>query len=156
MNASVRLTPSIAILVALALACNGDLGPGTLSSDTYVLEEVDGDPVPAVVYSNEFVEFYVVSDTIRLRHDGTGTISGVRSAVALQPGIPGGQDPTWGTADIRFRRVLRGIEIDYVCPANADCAPPPHLIAAERDNRLEVSWAPSLIGRSPMIYTAVD
>jgi hypothetical protein len=156
MNASVCFTPTSAILIALALACNGDLGPGTLSSDTYVLQEVDGDPVPAVLYSNEFVEFYVVSDTIRLRPDGTGTISGVRSAMPLQPGIPGGQDPTWGTADIRFRRVLRGIEIDYVCPANADCVAPPHLFAVERGDRLEVSWAPSLLGRSPMIYREVQ
>ena len=156
MNASVRFTPAPAILIALALACSGDLGPGTLSSSTYVLETVDGDPVPALLYSNQFVEFYVVSDTIRLRPDGTGTISGVRSAVPLQPGIPGGQDPTWSTADIRLRRVLREIEIDYVCPANADCAPPPHLIAVERGHRLEVSPAPSLLGRSPMIYRAVE
>ena len=155
MNASVRFTPAPAILIALALACSGDLGPGILSS-TYVLEEVDGDPVPAVIFSNQFVEFYLVSDTIRLRPDGTGTISGVRSAVPLQPGIPGGQDPTWSTADIRFRRGLPGIEIDYVCPADADCAPPPHLIAVERGHCLEVSWAPSLPGRSPMIYRAVE
>ena len=155
MNASVRFAPISAILIVLALACSGDVGPGTLVSDTYVLEEVDGDPVPAVLYSNEYSEIYAVSDTIRLRANGTGTISGVRSTESLLPGIPA-QEPTWGTADIRFRRVLRGIEIDYVCPANADCAPPPHLIAVERGDRFDVSWAPSLLGRSPMIYTAVE
>jgi len=155
MNASVRIPPTLPILVALGLACSGDLGPGTVSRDTYVLQEVDGDPLPTVLYSNEYAEVYVVSDTIRLRTDGTGTISGVRSAGSLQPGIPA-EEPTWYTADIRFRRLMRGIEIDYVCPANANCVAPPHFTAVERDNRLEVWVAPSLNGRSPMIYTAVD
>jgi hypothetical protein len=155
MNASVHFPLTLPMLIALALACNGDLGPGTVSSSTYVLQEVNGDPLPTALYSKEYVAVHVVSDTIRLRADGTGTNSGIRSAEPLQPGIPA-QDPTWGAAEIRFRRVLRGIEIDYVCPINADCAPPPHFTAIERDNRLEVWWAPSLIGRSPMIYTAVD
>jgi hypothetical protein len=155
MNASVRLPPPLPVLLALALACSGDLGPGTISSDTLVLQEVDGDPLPTVLASNEDYEIHVLSDTLRLRADGTGTISGVLSAEPLRPGLPA-QEPTWGTADIRYRRLLRGMEIDYVCPPNASCVAPPHLIAVERGDRLEVAWAPSLNGRSPMIYTAVD
>ena len=93
MNASVRFAPISAILIVLALACSGDLGPGTLVSDTYVLEEVDGDPLPTVRASNEDYALYVVADTIRLRADGTGSSSGVYSAEPLRSGIPG-QEPT--------------------------------------------------------------
>ena len=154
MTVSVSFRIALAMLAALALGCEGSHGPSHFLS-TFVLREVQGDPLPTVLYTNEYVEVHVISDTIRLRADGTGTISGVQASEPLQPSIAP-QPPTWSTADIRFRRGIDRIEIDYVCPINANCAPPPHLIAVERENRLRVTWAPGMIGRSPMIYEAVD
>lgn len=150
----VSFRTALATLAVLTLGCEGSHGPSN-TPRTYVLREVQGDPLPTVLYTNEYVAVHVISDTIRLRADGTGTISGVRSSEPLQPLILP-QPPTWGTADIRFRRGIDRIEIDYVCPPNANCAPPPHLIAVEGNNRLQVTWAPSLIGRLPMIYVAVE
>jgi hypothetical protein len=145
---------ALAMLAALTLGCEESHGPTDFQS-TYVLTEVQGDPLPTVLYANEYVEVHVISDTIRLRADGTGAISGVRASEPLQPSILP-EPPTWSTAEIRFRRGINRLEIDYVCPGNANCAPPPHLIGVERGNRLHVTWAPSLIGRSPMIYAAVE
>jgi hypothetical protein len=154
MSALVSFRTALPALAALTLACEGSHGPSNFLR-TYALREVQGDPLPTVLYTNEYVAVHVLSDTIRLRADGTGSISGVRSSEPLQPLILP-QPPTWSTADIRFRRGMDRIEIDYVCPANANCAPPPHLIAVEGDNRLQVTWAPGMTGRSPMIYVAVE
>lgn len=154
MFASLRLQLAFPALVALTLSCTGDLGPA-VGSSTYVLREVAGDPLPTVLASNEFGSIIVYSDTIRLRHDGTGTISGVRAFEPLQAGIPI-EEPTWGTADIRFQARWDRTEIAYVCPVNANCAPPPDLIAAQQGPHLHVIWGPSLRGRSPMIYAEVE
>jgi hypothetical protein len=154
MSVSVSLRVALAMLAALTLGCEGSHGPSNFLS-TFVLREVQGDPLPTVLYANEYVEVHVISDTIRLRADGTGTISGVRASEPLQPSILP-QPPTWSTAEIRFRRGIDRIEIDYVCPINANCPPPPHLIAVEGNGRLQVTWAPGMIGRSPMIYAAVE
>jgi hypothetical protein len=141
------------ISVLLTLGCGGDVGPNSVVS-TYVLRQVAGDELPTVLYSNEYGSVHVLSDTIRLETDGTGTISGVRAVEPLQPGLLP-EAPTWGTAEIRFRTANHRIEMAYVCPPNANCAPPPHLIAHRRENGLHVTWA-GLSGRSPMVYQAVE
>jgi hypothetical protein len=144
----------VIVLAMLSFACQGSILPVEEPS-TYVLREVEGDPLPTLLYTNEFVAVTVLSDTIRLNPDGSGTISGVTSSEPVQLLILP-QPPTWVSADIRFRRVRNQLEIEYVCPSDADCAPPPHLIAIEGDRRLEVAPAPGMLGRSPRIYTAVD
>lgn len=152
------LNPINALLVLLGfgLAC----GPSTMPVEeppTYVLREVAGDPLPTLLVTNEHFAFTVLADTIRLHPDGTGTISGVTSAEPVQPlllPVP----PTWASADIRYRVLGLGdqLEIEYLCPPNANCAPPPHLLATRQGSRLVVSPAPGMLGRSPRIYTAVD
>ena len=154
MLASLRFQLAFPTLVALTLSCSGDLGPA-VGPRTFVLRQVEGDPLPTVLASNEFGSIIVYSDTIRLRADGTGTISGVRAFEPLQPGIPI-EEPTWGTADIRFQALRDRTEIEYVCPINANCAPPPDLIAAQQGPHLRVIWGPNLRGRSPMIYAEAE
>ena len=154
MFASVRLLPTVAILPALTLACNESLGPRN-AAGTYVLRQVEQDPLPTTLSANEFFAVRVISDTIRMRSDGTGTISGVREAVPLQPGVPG-DGPVYITSNIRFKAVGDQLEIEYECPDLALCVPPPHLIAQVLQDGLTARWGPSMSGRSPLVYEQVQ
>jgi len=79
---AVRLHPNLVIVAALTLACDESLGPGD-AAGTYVLRQVEQDPLPTTLSANEFFAVRVISDTIRMRSDGTGTISGAaRSGAA--------------------------------------------------------------------------
>lgn len=166
--------------VTLGLACGPSTMPVEDHTPTYVLREVAGDPLPTLLVTNEHFAFTVLSDTIRLYHDGTGTISGVTSAEPVQPlllPVP----PTWASAEIRYQVLGLGnqLEIEYPCPPDAmvgpmtpshermmmtsgstngtpSCAPPPHLLATRHGNLLVVAPAPGMLGRSPRIYSLAD
>jgi hypothetical protein len=177
------LTGAVHVLVVpvtLSLACEPSTMPIEQEPPTYVLQEVAGDPLPTLLVTNENFAFTVLSDTIRLYPDGTGTISGVTSAEPVQPlllPVP----PTWASAEIRYqvRRLGDQLEIEYPCPPDAmagsmtpshetmmmtsgstngtpSCAPPPHLLATRQGNLLVVAPAPGMLGRSPRIYTLAD
>jgi hypothetical protein len=157
MFASVSFRTSLAILVALTIACGESAGPEVAPGvvpGTFVLRRVAGDPLPTVLYNNEIFATLVVSDTIRLRPDGTGTISGVREAVPLQPGLVG-DGPVHILTNFHFRRVGGQVEITYDCPPGALCIKPPHLIARPQPGGLTVRWGHADSGRSPMIYEEV-
>jgi hypothetical protein len=94
---------------------------------------------------------WVLTDTVRLGPDGTGSQSGVYEWIGVDS-----QGPMWGSSEIRYRRLGTYIEIDYVCPPNANCVPPPHLIGQRIAGGLRLEWAPTLSGRSPMIYRQVE
>ena len=147
---AVRLHPNLVIVAALTLACDESLGPGD-AAGTYVLRQVEQDPLPTTLSANEFFAVRVISDTIRMRSDGTGTISGVREAMPLQPGVPG-DGAVYITSNIRFKAVGDQLEIEYECPDLALCVPPPHLIAQVLRDGLTARWGPSMSGRSPLVY----
>ena len=105
-------------------------------------------------YENGLFATRVISDTIRLRSDGTGTISGVRESMPLPPGVPG-DGPVHIASNIRFKAVGDQVEIEYECPDLALCIPPPHLIASLRPDGLTAGWGPKMSGRSPLVYEQV-
>jgi hypothetical protein len=143
----------LAILVALTIACGDSAGPEA-AIGTYVLRRVDGDLLPTVLYDNGIFATRVISDTIRLRPDGTGTISGVRETVPLQPGLPG-DGPLHILTNFHFVTVAGRLEITYDCPPGALCIRPPHLIALPQPGGLTVRWGHAGSGRAPMIYQEV-
>jgi hypothetical protein len=152
-SSSTPLATAFAILSVLTLACQESLGP-TDAPGTYVLRRVERDPLPTVLYDNEIYAVRVIADTIRLRPDGTGIISGVYEAVPLHEGLPA-EGPVYSTTSIRYRAVRDQLEIEYVCPDLANCLPPPHLIARRLPSGLTVRWGPSLFGRSPLLYVSI-
>src|SRR3954469_5962851 len=115
-------------LSAVFLSCSSSTEPHS-GTTTYVLTEVDGDPLPTVLFTNDVVQVTVLSDTIRLNADGTGTTSGLQRFVLLQPDGPP-EGPQAITSPIHYRSTTHGLEIDFDCPANANCAPPPHLLGS--------------------------
>src|SRR5687768_4531751 len=70
----------LVLLAAVVSGCLSALGPENVSG-TYVLVRVGGDTVPAVVFVDELFTVRVISQSIVLRADGTGTISGVEQVV---------------------------------------------------------------------------
>ena len=157
MSAPVSFRTTLAILVALTIACGESTGPEVapdVAPGTFVLIRVAGDPLPTVLYTNGIFATRVISDTIRLRPDGTGTISGVRETVALQPGLTG-EGPVHIRTDFHFTTVGGQLEIIYDCPFGALCIKPPHLIARPQQGGLTVRWGHANSGRSPMIYEEV-
>jgi hypothetical protein len=50
---------------------------------------------------------------------------------ALKSDPQPGDGPVYITSNIRFKAVGDQLEIEFVCPDAADCAPPPHLLAQE-------------------------
>lgn len=67
----------------------------------YVLRQVEQDPLPTLLVNNDIYATYVLSDTIRLRANGTGTISGVEESVPLLEGLPT-EGPVHITIDFRY------------------------------------------------------
>jgi hypothetical protein len=152
MTASVWLNSALASLISVTLACSDSTGPGP-SPEVFVLRQVQQDLLPTVMSQNEFFVIRVLSDTIRLRGDGTGNFSGVRESVPSQGGS--GEGPVHIGSDLHYRVIGTRVEIDFDCPDMAICVPPPHLIANSVGDQLTASWGPHMSGRSPLVYEKV-
>jgi hypothetical protein len=146
-----RFLAVLALIFGLAVGCGTTTEPTALAPSTYVLRRVAGDPLPTVLYQNEVLEVRVLSESIHLQSDGTGTISGVQESRLLTSGTPA--DPPEAVAiPIHYRKQLDHLEIDFDCPPNAICVPPPHLIGALHGSSLQVYWSPGMTGREPLEY----
>ena len=142
------------VLLALTLACGDSTDPGA-AAGTYVLQRIDQDPVPAVVFADETYAHYIVSDTIRFLGANRGTISGVQEVVPLQAGLPA-EGPVSIRINFRYATVGEELEFEFECPPNANCAPGPHLIARHTTGGLIARWGALSLGRSPLVYIQVN
>jgi hypothetical protein len=84
--------------------------------------------------------------------DGTGIQVSVHEIEPLVDGIEP-EAPTRGDAVLRFQTVNGRVEIAYICPPNANCAPPPHLVARRMAEGLRMDFALGL--RVPLHYVRV-
>jgi hypothetical protein len=152
MTASVWFNSALTSFIGLTLACSSPAGPGD-APGIFVLTQVQQDPLPTVLSENEYFAVRVFSDTIRLREDGTGSISGVRESVPLQGGSSAG--PIHIANGLHYRVVDGRIEIEFDCPPLATCIAGPHLIADRQGDHLVATWGPHMSGRSPLSYQKV-
>jgi hypothetical protein len=124
----------------------------------YVLTRVAGEPLPTLIFSTDFSPT-VVADTLRLRADGTGSRMrlvvlspgtsrsprlGFGSELATKATMDSGVDTTIrltsvAATNLTFEVVGGLLAITYVCPINADCAPPPHAIGVRTSVGLTVT-----------------
>jgi len=111
----------------ITLGCTDSLAPEDVAG-LYVLERIGSEPLPAVMWENELNTVLVTSGTIRLRPDGSGTVSGTEESIPRQDGLPA-TNTSRLDVPIRFRTDGVRIEIEFLCPANANCSPPPHIVA---------------------------
>jgi hypothetical protein len=144
------------LAVASLPACESSTDAEPSLSGSYVLRTVAGESLPTVLSTNEFYEFRVLADTLRLTPGGTGTLSGVEQARSLTPSLP---DEEPESVTIQFHYQVSGaneIAIAFDCPDNGNCVAPPHMTARLTNTGLQVSWAPSLGGRNPMVFVAIS
>jgi hypothetical protein len=142
---------SATLLVLLTLSCSDSLEPGTLGQ-SYRLDRVAGEALPTVLYTNELGTFHIISQFIHFGPKGTGSLSETAQMVP-HTGEP--REPQESTSGIQWAEVDGRIEIEFDCPANADCLAGPHLIARIDGHALRATWGPRINGRSPLLYVEV-
>ena len=121
-----RASAAVAILVVVVTAaCQDPIQPSDIAGD-YVLVSVAGDPLPAVLIENQLWRFRVHSQELVLTADGEG-----RLTTSGEGGPTDGASPpeafSW-ESELLYRVDDRRIVVEYVCPMDATCMAPPHLI----------------------------
>ena len=91
---------SATLLVFLARSCSDSLEPGTLGQ-SYRLDQVAGDALPTVLYTNEVGTFHIISQFIHFGPKGTGSLSETAQMVP-HTGEP--QEPQESTSGIQWGR----------------------------------------------------
>ena len=149
-NSSTLLARATAGLVAVLTCGCGD----SLATDdvvgSYVLRRVGPDPLPTVLFSNDYVTSRVLSDTLQLTTNGRGTRASLQ---VVQQRATGVVDTVRSEAGFRFQVSDGRVEIAFDCPINANCAPPPHLVGHPLSGDLEIDYA--LGARVPLLYARI-
>jgi len=141
------------LLVLLASACGDSLAPGTLGQ-AYTLVEVANDPLPTELHTTDDGTIRVISQSIRFGPKGSGSFSETSELVPLDPHRPR-PGPVQVDFGIQWVEVEGRVEIEFDCPANANCLAGPHLIARVDGHALRATWGPHMSGRSPLRYEEV-
>lgn len=113
------------LALLLTGACGSPFGPVELG-DAYQLTSVSGEALPAIVLENEHATIVVLSDTLRFFADDRGVQ--VRHQEVTEASTP--ETPAIQRHERAFGYRITGdrIEIAFVCPPNASCVAPPHLV----------------------------
>jgi hypothetical protein len=132
-----RAVQSTAVLLCVVPAgCQVSVGPSGVWG-LYGLERVGESSLPAVIYSDEFIVFTILADTLEFEADCRGRRITVQAAEYLQPGGSPGHE-TRSEAAFTCRSVGGRIEISFVCPPEASCIAPPHMRARQIPGGLQV------------------
>ena len=147
-----RCAPGQAVVIVLLLGasgCDDPLAPAEVAG-TYALQSIAGEPLPALLIDYPHYRLRVDEDELRLNADGTGRR--ITAGVGERLDVQDGPEPVVWDTDLRFRIVGQRIEIEEVCPPNATCLPPPHLIARPVPGglRVEVTYG----DRNPLSYAS--
>ncbi|HEX9565361.1 MAG TPA: hypothetical protein VF981_15375 [Gemmatimonadaceae bacterium] len=148
MSAASLLRSAASSLVALSLlACDSPTGNPQLPSDNYALRSIANVAVPAPWTPNPAIETRMLSASLRLWPDGTGTWHAV---IESEPMIATYQQDS----DFTYVRTGAGIEVSLGCPDNASCIAGPHLIGDVTASG--IIFTTSLITRAPLVFDAVQ
>jgi len=142
----------ITILCAvLPLACGEPLSPGDVVG-IYALQRVASEPLPAVLFTNDYVTVRVFADTLRLSLDSRR----MRVFVGVSEPAGAGQpvEPLRWESAFGFTIIGDRIEVAFACPPNANCVAPPHLVLERTPDGLRAEFA--LGERVPLIYDRVS
>jgi hypothetical protein len=150
----ISLPFGVAMVAALVLGCDST-GPGPITRGIYVLQRVAGNPLPAVLQTTDLFNIRVLSDTLLLRSDGTGVISGVREIAPREPGGPA-EGPFSIVTPFHSETSRGEIAITFDCPPNALCIEGPHMLARTADGGLTARWGPGISGQAPLEYELVE
>lgn len=127
----------VLVVAALSLAflssgCGSPVGPEG-SAGIYVLEQINGDPLPAVTTAHEFGVTEILADTLWLETDGTGM-----RHVTYRSTETGAGSQTYRSEDpFTYTLNIEGLEIAFECRdvillqrsvGMASCIAPPHFV----------------------------
>jgi hypothetical protein len=144
---------TVLIGITFAAGCTDVLSPAEYIGE-YALTRVAGNALPAFVFDNGSVSAVVVADTIRVRSDGTGSRTSVRVYTNVNRHVAiTAPTRVEGTTEFVYRVVQNRLEITTVCAANANCAPPPHVVAIRTSGGLRVTFEG--IARVPQEYSVI-
>lgn len=148
-----RPAPGHALVLLLLLgaaSCDDPLAPAELAG-TYELRSIAGEPLPTLLVDYPHYRLRVDQDELVLNADGTGRR--ITRGVSERLDVEGGPEPVLWDTELRFRVDDQRIEIEEVCPPNASCLPPPHLIARAVRGGLRVEETYG--DRNPLFYAPV-
>ena len=142
------------VLVLLVLfgatSCADPLAPAQVAG-TYALQSIAGEALPALLTDYPHYRLRIDDDELRLNADGTGRR--ITTGVGERLDVEADPEPVFWDTEVRFRIVDQRIEIEEVCPINATCLAPPHLIARRVPGGLRVE---NRYGdRNPLSYASV-
>jgi hypothetical protein len=147
-----RIARTITLLcAAIPVACSDSLAPGDVVG-TYALRSVAGDALPTLLYTTEFVKIRVFADTLRFTLDGRGSSSTFRESEPVKGDGP--TEPFRWQQEFSYKLVDDRIEVAFICPPNANCAAPPHIVLRGVSTGLRADFAYG--ARLPLFYSLVD
>lgn len=114
------------LLALLAAGCDSDpVAPRQVAAE-YVLQSVNGGPLPAEKFDNGTFSFVLLSETLRPEEDGSGIQESVHRTDFADPAKPDHR------SDSLFRLTYRllgdRLEVSFYCPPEALCTGGPHLV----------------------------
>ena len=134
------------ILSAGSIGCDASTASPVPPGDEYVLRSIADMPVPAPWAPNTALDTRMMSATLTLRPDGTGSWHAV-----VEESVGG----TTYQQDSEFTYGLTGtaISVSFTCPDLASCIAGPHLTG--RVTATGIIFTTSLTTRAPLVFDVV-
>jgi hypothetical protein len=140
MTTSHRVSRGLAAASLSLLTSCGEPTSPSRAAGVYVLTQVAGDALPTALLTNESVRIMVIADTLRLSPDGTGVRTSAYRTDFLSI-LDKAPESSEHSQAFSFRVTGDRVEIGFHCPPNANCAPPPHIIATRSGEGLDIEFA---------------
>jgi hypothetical protein len=127
--------------------------PG-LTARMYVLRQVAGDPIPAILVDNEHATIVSLADTVWLERDGTGREAATERSI--DKGIAGAPVVRRDERPFSYEVARDRITVSFECNdvIIRSCAAPPHLRGVLTSSSLVFHQALHI--RTPLVYERVQ
>jgi hypothetical protein len=125
----------------LLIGCHDSTAPGLLGT-MYVLQSIDGQPLPAPYAANLQLPDRMFADTLVLRDDGTG-----ESRTVIEESLGGAKDHQ--VQQLTYSGTNH-VEITFTCPPGALCIEGPHLSGDVSAGGIVFSV--SKVTRAPLVF----
>ena len=131
-------TTGFGLITAVAVGCTEPTAPSHFAG-TFVLAE---SRLPVRLFTNEFAAWFAIADTIRFGVDGQGSEAGTVYVAPTNPGTR--SDTTMYRGAFSYRVVNGKAEVIFFCSPNANCLPPPHMVATRTAEGLHITYPNSI------------
>ncbi len=139
-----RFSYYVAASTALASVLAAGCGEGHLSGSRFVLDNINGQPIPAISFENDFSRYVALADIVVLTSQSRGYQS---TRIRVEPPGGGSESETYAsTTNFTYELasplepgiLSADIAITFDCPPNAGCIKGPHLTGRIEGSRLSL------------------